>query len=404
MTKDVNIEILWKIMQILGGDDPTDSITEVLETVLDTVNAESATVWLKKESNRRIYASASAGEVNNTGLSIEYGQGIAGQACESEEAIVIDSAAGDERFPGGKDEITGEEVKNDLFMPMRAGKETIGCLQILNRRKDTGYTDGELYLIRSVAGLLSMVISEKGFSFGEDGEKRVVMSLREITKEYTSGAETVKILKGVDLDIYENEFLVILGESGCGKSTLLNIIGGMDSASGGKVMVDDRDFSHPTESELVDFRRNEIGFIFQAYHLMPNLTALENIEYIAEICENPGDPKEALNMVGLSDRANNYPSMMSGGQQQRVSIARAVVKNPRIILADEPTAALDYTTSIEVLELVEKLIKTKKTTVVMVTHNVEIAKMANRVVRVKSGKISSIKVNPWPAHATDLVW
>jgi len=147
-----------------------------------------------------------------------------------------------------------------------------------------------------------------------------------------------------------------------------------------------------------------VGFIFQSYNLMPNLTALENVKFIAEICKNPSDPEEAIEMVGLSDRAGNYPSMMSGGQQQRVSIARAIVKRPRLILADEPTAALDFATGQEVLELIEDLIRKKITTVVMVTHNVEIARMANRVVRVKDGKISSIRINAWPMHASELVW
>jgi ABC-type lipoprotein export system ATPase subunit len=230
------------------------------------------------------------------------------------------------------------------------------------------------------------------------------MSLRGVKKDYPSGMDVVHILKGVDLDVYENELLVILGESGCGKSTLLNIIGGMDSLTEGSITVDGKDFSHPTEKELVDFRRDSIGFIFQSYNLMPNLTALENVRFIAEICKNPGDPEEAIAKVGLTDRAGNYPSMMSGGQQQRVSIARAIVKNPRIILADEPTAALDFTTGQEVLVLIEELIASSKTSVVMVTHNVEIAKMANRVVRVRNGKISSIRINSWPMKAADIVW
>ncbi len=178
----------------------------------------------------------------------------------------------------------------------------------------------------------------------------------------------------------------------------------MDSPTSGEITLDDKDFSHPTEKELVNFRRDYIGFIFQAYNLMPNLTALENVKFIAEICKNPAVPEDAIEMVGLTSRANNYPSMMSGGQQQRVSIARAIVKNPRIILADEPTAALDFTTGQEVLQLIEDLIAKKMTTVVMVTHNVEIAKMANRVVRVRNGKISSIRINTWPMHAADLIW
>lgn len=404
MKKNVNVDALWTVMRMLESEQTEEALAEVISTMLSVLKAESAAVWLKNEGDGHVYCVSSAGDVSSTGYSIEAGQGIVGEACEADELIFINDAESDPRFPGGKDEITAFTVKNMALMPMKAGKKTIGAFQIVNCRNEGGFSEDELYLIRSVAGLMAMVIKEKGFTAVSEGEKKVVMSLRNITKEYVSGVETLKILKGIDLDIFENEFLVILGESGCGKSTLLNIIGAMDSPSGGTITVDEKDFSHPQEKDLVEFRRDEIGFIFQAYHLMPNLTAIENVEYIAEICKNPGNSAEAIEMVGLTDRANNYPSMMSGGQQQRVSIARAIVKNPRIILADEPTAALDYNTSIEVLELIEKLIAAKRTTVVMVTHNAEIAKMANRVVKVKGGKISSIRINPWPRHASELVW
>ena len=184
----------------------------------------------------------------------------------------------------------------------------------------------------------------------------------------------------------------------------MNIVGGMDSLTGGKLTIEGTDFSHPTDYQLTKFRREYVGFIFQAYYLMPNLTALENVEFIAELVDNPLSSAEALAKVGLSERAGNYPGQMSGGQQQRVSIARALVKKPKLILADEPTAALDYTTSIEVLRVIEDIVKNKGTTVMMVTHNVEIAKMADRVVKVRNGKIASIKKNLHPLHAEELVW
>ena len=219
-----------------------------------------------------------------------------------------------------------------------------------------------------------------------------------------SGEEIRRILKGVDLDIYPGELVVVLGESGCGKSTLLNIIGGMDRMTEGQVIVEGKDMSSPTEDELTEYRREYVGFIFQAYNLMPNLSAYENIEFIAEISDNPMDSMEALKLVGLDAKADNMPTALSGGQMQRISIARALVKNPKIILADEPTAALDYDTSIKVLSVIEKISKENSTTILMVTHNPEIAKMANRVVRLRDGKISSIRVNLKPLKATDLVW
>ena len=235
-------------------------------------------------------------------------------------------------------------------------------------------------------------------------QKRVIISLRGITKEYPSGDTVLKVLCGIDLDIYENEFVVILGESGCGKSTMMNIIGGMDYPTSGTLTVEGKDFSHPSEKELTEYRRNYLGFIFQSYNLMPNLTARENVQFIAEISKDPLPVDEAVRLVGLESRAGNYPSQMSGGQQQRVSIARALVKNPKMILADEPTAALDFTTGQEVLRVIEKIVKEKGTTVIMITHNVEIAKMAHRVVKLRGGKVSEIEINPHPLTADEIVW
>ena len=231
-----------------------------------------------------------------------------------------------------------------------------------------------------------------------------MIQLRDVTREFVAGDNVIQILKGIDLDIYSGEFLVVLGESGCGKTTMMNIVGGMDSMTSGTMLLDGEDFSHPTAKQLAEYRRNYIGYIFQSYNLMPNLSALENLQFIAEISQDPRDPEEMLALVGLTERAGNFPSMMSGGQQQRVSIARALTKNPKLILADEPTAALDYETSIEVLSIVEKVVQDEHKTVVMITHNPEIAKMANRVVKVRGGKVDDIEVNENPCKATDLVW
>ena len=224
-----------------------------------------------------------------------------------------------------------------------------------------------------------------------------------MTKVFGQGDTQIQILKGVNLDVREGEFLVILGESGCGKSTMLNIIGGMDQLTGGSFIFDGEDYSHADEKTLTMYRRHSVGFIFQAYNLMPTLTAKENLEFIGELCEDPMDAEAALERVGLLGRKDNYPSQMSGGQQQRVSIARALMKKPRLILADEPTAALDYETSIEVLTVLEEVIKAG-TTMLMVTHNEEIAKMANRVIRMKGGVVAEIIVNRHPAAAKELVW
>ena len=197
---------------------------------------------------------------------------------------------------------------------------------------------------------------------------------------------------------------MVLGESGCGKSTMMNIIGGMDFLTEGELTIEGKDFSRPSDKDLTQYRRDYVGFIFQSYNLMPNLTALENIQFISEISKDPIDSEEALNMVGLLEKGGNFPAQMSGGQQQRVSIARAIVKNPKLILADEPTAALDFQTGQEVLQVMEKIVKERGTTVVMITHNAEIAKMADRVIKLRSGKIANIKKNVHPLSASEIEW
>jgi len=277
-------------------------------------------------------------------------------------------------------------------------------VQIINKTDNSLFDEDDLTLCEQMAALAAITIEEKGLSIEQDEKKEVLATLSNITKDFPSGDSVLHVLRGINLEIYKNEFLVVLGESGCGKTTMMNIIGGMDFATDGKLTIDGHDFSHPSDRELTEFRRHYVGFVFQAYNLMPNLTALENVQFIAELVKDPLSSEEALSSVGLSSRADNFPAQMSGGQQQRVSIARAIVKKPKLILADEPTAALDYETSIEVLNVIEDVVRNRGTTVMMVTHNAEIAKMADRVIKVRSGRIASIKKNLHPVHAEDLVW
>ena len=265
------------------------------------------------------------------------------------------------------------------------------------------HDDDNVELSETLAMLTAIAVDAKGLNLGFAEEKPILLSLREITKSFGSGETEVQVLRGVNLDIREGEFLVILGESGCGKSTMLNIIGGMDQPTTGQVIFDGKDYANASEGELTDFRRSAVGFIFQAYNLMPTLTAEENLNFIGELSENSMSAVDALKSVGLYEKRKNYPGQMSGGQQQRVSIARALVKRPRLILADEPTAALDYETSIEVLTVLEEVIKSG-TTLLMVTHNEEIAKMANRVIRMQGGVVSEVTMNVRPASAKELVW
>lgn len=232
----------------------------------------------------------------------------------------------------------------------------------------------------------------------------VIMQLAEVSKTYIMGEVTVEALKPSTLDIYEGELVVILGPSGSGKSTLLNIMGGMDLPTEGKILFNGQDFSKADDNTLTLFRRNQIGFVFQFYNLISDLTARENVELAAELVDEPLSVMECLEEVGLEDRSESFPSQLSGGEQQRVSIARAVVKNPRLLLCDEPTGALDYKTGILILSLIRKINQKSGCTVVLITHNTAIGAMGDRVIRMRSGEIADITVNQNPIDPERIEW
>ena len=397
--------VLQELFEELLNEEKIDvALAGSLEILVPALKGEAGTIWLLDKDTNRLVPMFHVGQLDLTNVSIELGTGVESYVTKTGESVLKNGTAQDERYTGTILEEFGLPVRNMICVPLNNLREVVGCLQIVNRKDGGSFDEEELRLCKRLAALAALTIDEKGLEVNAGDKKDVLISLRGVTKEFPSGDSVVQVLKGIDLDIYKGEFLVILGESGCGKSTLVNIIGGMDGLTSGSLLVEGTDYSHPTEKDLTAYRREYLGFVFQSYNLMPNLTAQENVQFISEIAEDPMAPEEAIEKVGLTDRANNYPSMLSGGQQQRVSIARAIVKNPRIIFADEPTAALDYQTSIEVLSVFEDIVKSRGTTVVMITHNPEIAKMANRVVKLKSGKVSSIKLNIEPASAKDLVW
>jgi putative ABC transport system ATP-binding protein len=231
-----------------------------------------------------------------------------------------------------------------------------------------------------------------------------VFDARGITKIYHMEEVDVHALRGIDLKLFESEFVVLLGPSGSGKSTLLNILGGLDVPTSGTVRYFDHDLTAYDDATLTRYRREHVGFVFQFYNLIPSLTARENVAMVTEISSDPMPPAEALELVGLSDRMNHFPSQMSGGEQQRVAIARAVAKRPDVLLCDEPTGALDVETGIVVLEAIERVNRELGTTTVVITHNTVISSMANRVVSLMDGKISGTQTNTAKVPARELVW
>lgn len=231
-----------------------------------------------------------------------------------------------------------------------------------------------------------------------------IISAKNVTKQYVVGNNVINALDGVDFDIEEGEFAVILGPSGAGKTTLLNVIGGMDNVTSGELTVDGEDIGKFNKKQLTAYRRNRVGFVFQFYNLMPNLTALENVELATEMCKDALSPEEVLTSVGLEERMANFPSQLSGGEQQRVSIARAIAKNPRILLCDEPTGALDYATGKNILKLLRDACKIHGKTVIIVTHNSALKDMADKVVYIKNGQAIKTEIVENPKDIAEIEW
>ncbi len=230
------------------------------------------------------------------------------------------------------------------------------------------------------------------------------ISFQNVTKVYHQGEVDIHALSGVDFDVEKGQIVIVAGASGAGKSTVLNILGGMDSPTTGEITVDGVRIDSMSEKELTEYRRNDIGFVFQFYNLVQNLTARENVDLATEICIDPLDSAETLRQVGLGERLNNFPAQLSGGEQQRVAIARALAKNPKLLLCDEPTGALDYVTGKQILKLLQETSRSRGMTVIIITHNLAICPMGDRVIRMKSGKVVSDTFNPHPQDIDTIEW
>ncbi len=234
-------------------------------------------------------------------------------------------------------------------------------------------------------------------------EKAIVVASN-VSKVYKSGVGEVRAVDNLSFEVNEGEFVVILGPSGAGKTTLLNLMGGMDGVTSGELVIDGENLTGMSARELTRYRRTKVGFVFQFYNLMPNLTAIENIELAVELCPDAKRPEDVMERVGLRERMNNFPAQLSGGEQQRVSIARAVAKNPRLLLCDEPTGALDYETGKRILQLLQDMCREENKTVIIVTHNAALKDMADKVVYIKNGKADRVEINAEPKPVAEIEW
>ena len=396
---------IWAMMeQLLEVDRLEDALSGTLSILVKTLKAEAGAIWFLDEKTNRLFPVFHIGPADISNISIENGVGLEGVVTETGKSLLITDCTNDPRFQGTVFDDQGLKARSLICVPLNDLHKTLGCIQVINKQDGELFTGEELDLCEKMAALAAMTIDEKGLAVKAEEPREILATLKNVSKTYRSGDETLQVLKDVNLEIYKNELVVILGESGCGKTTLMNILGGMDSLTDGSIVVGGRELAHAKDAELTQYRREFVGFVFQSYNLMPNLTALENVRFIAELVKQSMPSEEAIALVKLTERSNHYPCQLSGGQQQRVSIARAIVKRPKLILADEPTAALDYKTSIEILTVIGDIVKRQDTTVMMVTHNPEIAKMADRVVKIRNGQIASIKRNINPLPASELEW
>ena len=381
-----------------------EAVITGLKTILSSGIADYAVIWqIDNEKVQKLHPVFWVCPVDIASLSYTVEEGMPGRVFKTQNREIVSRNSQPERFADEFRDFESIELASIICLPLGSIRSEYGSVQFMRTKEHGDFSDDEADALELFTVLLQSELDSEALYFDKVRNQNVLLSVRNLHKYFMNGDSKTHVLKGINLDVYEGEFLCVLGESGSGKSTILNIIGGLLEGDEGAVTFGAKNLSGLSSKEMTCYRRDNIGFIFQSYNLMPNLTARQNIDLIGELVENPKDSTELLELVGLSGKMDNYPSQLSGGQQQRIAIARAMVKNPRLILADEPTAALDYATSIEVLSVMETVVNTG-TSLIVITHNEEIAKMADRVIRIRDGKTYEVLVNRHPLHAADLVW
>lgn len=379
-----------------------EALREGIRIIARELQCEEAIIWYAEGEEQVLRPYFWLAPTDLTAHRHALGDGIVGRVFASQQAErMLRYEVGSD--PSAERDLEDGAIRSMIAVPFSSMSEELGVVEFINKKDGTCFSEEEADIIEMLVMIAAISVTQNEAVSAPSRLGDAMLTVRGVTREYVNGDIVTKVLRGVNIDVYEGELLVLLGESGCGKSTLMNIIAGMDAPTSGVVEFKGQPIVGASEKELTRFRRNNVGFVFQSYNLMPNLNARQNLDLIGELVDEPLPTDEALELVGLSERKENYPSQMSGGQQQRVSIARALVKRPRLVFADEPTAALDYETSIEVLSVLEKVVETG-TTLVMVTHNEEICRMADRVVRMRDGRTHEVTINRVRVTAKDLVW
>lgn len=402
-----DLENVWKITSLLHSSrNLQETLDTALSQVMPVIEAESGTMWLLEGESEFLYPYVTRGPKVQTfkDLKLKNGEGIAGWVTQNRQSQLISDAASDPRWAGRFDRVTGYVTRSMLCVPLLTQHASIGCLQFINKKNEQLFNEDDLRLAEELATLVAIALEKQGITIRKGDQQQVLNRLEQVTKTYRMGEVMVEALKETSLEIYEGELLVILGPSGSGKSTMLNLLGGMDKPTSGRMYFKEHDLTDASEKDLTLYRRHEIGFVFQFYNLIPDLTASENVSLAAELVGDPLTVEEVLEEVSLGHRGDHFPSQMSGGEQQRVSIARAIVKKPSILLCDEPTGALDDNTGKLILRLLEKVARERGSTVVIVTHNSAIAAMADRVFKMRSGNLVEVVRNPHPVPAERIDW
>ncbi len=398
-------QVIWEITCLLQEADSLETALRTsLEEVVKAVDAEAGTVWFYNAGgDKRIYPSFWIGGADLTGLSLACGEGIAGGVVAEAKTTVVKDCQSDPRWAGRFDAATGFVTRSMICVPLTNKYETVGCIQIINKRDGSLYTDDDVSLCENLAMLTAIAIDNKGLHLGFTEEKTSVITLQNASKTVIQGKEEITWFRDMNLDILEGEFLVILGEAGSGRAALMQIISGTDRLTDGTFLFEGQDYTLAGDASLTEYRRQTVGCVFSENDLIPVLTVKEHLSLIGERIRKPLDAETVLERVNLSAVKNKYPAQLTDGQKQRVSLAQAIIKNPRIIVADEPISTLPYASGMEVLSLFEDL-RHDGITVVLGTHNEEIAKMADRVVRMRGGTVTEISANRHPKSAKELVW